>query len=305
VTISHKGAVGSLRLSRKLPSIGVILRRPARLVGIEPFFMEFIRGAEGVLAEHGAALVLQVQPGLDEELASYRRWREQELVDGVILVDLRVNDTRLDLLERLRIPTVVVGEPFAAHGLPCVWTDDRTVLDNTVEYLVALGHRSLARVTGPQHLLHTQERTSAFHDAVERMGAVGTIEQGDYTEASGAAATGRLLEMDVADRPTAIIYDNDVMALAGLELINTLGVDVPGTISLIAWDDSFQSQLADMSALSHDVYAYGALVADTMLATLRGESSPPVQAELPALVERGTTGPATPWPASAQVQHQR
>jgi Transcriptional regulators len=265
--------------------------------------MEFIRGAEAVLAAHDAALVLQVQPGIDEELASYRRWREQELVDGVILVDLRVNDTRLDLLEGMRVPTVVVGEPFAARGLPCVWTDDRTVLDNTVEYLVGLGHRQLARVTGPEDLLHTLERTSAFHDAVVRMGLVGTIERGDYSEASGAAATGRLLDMDVVDRPTAIIYDNDVMALAGLELLNAKGVDVPGAISLIAWDDSFQSQLADMSALSHDVYAYGALVADTMLATLRGETGPPVQADLPTLVERGTTARCASWPAVTEAQH--
>lgn len=306
MTNSNSGTERSLRLSRiGQPSIGIILRRPARLVGIEPFFMEFIRGAEGVLAAHDATLVLQVQPGLDEELASYRRWHEQELVDGVILVNLRVNDTRLDLLERMGIPTVVVGEPLAARGLPCVWTDDRTVMENAVEYLVGLGHRRLARVTGPEDLLHTQERTSAFHDAAGRFGAVSTTEQGDYSEPSGAAATQRLLDMDVADRPTAIIYDNDVMALAGLELLNAKGVDVPRDISLIAWDDSFQSQLADMSALSHDVYAYGALVANTMVATLRGESPSPAQAELPMLVERGTTGPPASWPASSDHQVRR
>ena len=253
--------------------------------------MEFIRGAESVLAAHGATLVLQVQPGLDEEVASYRRWRERELVDGVILVNLRVEDTRLDMLERMGVPTVVVGHPRAAHGLACVWTDDRTVMENAVEYLVGLGHRRLARVTGPDDLLHTQERTSAFHDAVGRLGATGTIELGDYSKASGVAATARLLAVDVDDRATAIIYDNDVMALAGLELLNAKGVDVPGDISLIAWDDSFQSQLAAMSALSHDVYAYGALVADTMMATLRRKAPGPAQAELPMLVERGTTGP--------------
>lgn len=303
MTNSLRGAEGSRRLARiGRPSIGIILQRPARLVGIEPFFMDFIRGAEGVFAAHEATLVLQVQPGLDEEVASYQRWREQELVGGVILVNLRVNDTRPDLLERMGVPTVVVGEPQAAHGLPCVWTDDRTVMENAVEYLVGLGHRRLARVTGPEDLLHTQERTSAFHDAAGRKGASAKIEQGDYSEASGAAATERLLAMDVADRPTAIIYDNDVMALAGLELLNAKGVDVPGDISLIAWDDSFQSQLAAMSALSHDVYAYGALVAETMMATLRGETPSPAQAELPMLVERGTTGP--PASRSGFPRHQ-
>lgn len=303
VAHSHNGSAGPLPPSSAgRPSIGIILRRPARLVGIEPFFMEFIRGTESVLAAYGAILMLQVQPGLDEELATYERWQEQGLVAGVILVNLRVDDPRPELLERLGIPTVVVGEPHAARGLPCVWTDDRTVMVNAVEYLVSLGHVRLARVTGPEDLLHTQERTSAFHDAAGRMGAIGTVEHGDYSEASGAAATERLLTMDVADRPTAIIYDNDVMALAGLELLNARVVDVPGQVSLIAWDDSFQSQLAAMSALSHDVDAYGALVAETMMAMLRGETPPPAQAELPTLVERGTTGPPPARPSSIAVR---
>jgi DNA-binding LacI/PurR family transcriptional regulator len=300
--VPHSGSLtdGSPRPDgSRRPSIGVILRHPARLVGIEPFFMEFIRGAESVLAAHDATLVLQVQPGIDEEVASYRRWHDRKLVDGVILVNIRVADTRLDLLRRMGVPTVVVGHPPAAHALACVWTDDRTVMENAVEYLVGLGHRRLARVTGPDDLLHTQERTSAFHDAAGRLGATGTIEPGDYSKASGVSATARLLAVDVQDRATAIIYDNDVMALAGLELLNSTGVDVPGDISLIAWDDSFQSQLSAMSALSHDVYAYGALVADTMMATLRGEAPGPAQAELPMLVERGTTGP----PASRTGLH--
>ena len=292
--MTHSGSIpgGSPRpAGSRGPSIGVILRHPVRLVGIEPFFMEFIRGAESVLAAHDATLVLQVQPGIDEEVASYRRWHDRKLVDGVILVNIRVADTRLDLLKRMGVPTVVVGHPQAAYGLACVWTDDRTVMENAVEYLVGLGHRRLARVTGPDDLLHTQERTSAFHDAARRHGATGMVEPGDYSKEGGVAATARLLAVDVDDRATAIIYDNDVMALAGLELLNAKGVDVPGDISLIAWDDSFQSQLAAMSALSHDVYAYGALVADTMMATLHQKAPDPAQAELPMLVERGTTGP--------------
>jgi DNA-binding LacI/PurR family transcriptional regulator len=306
VTHSDKPTSGSPRLAgSRRPSIGVILRHPARLLGIEPFFMEFVRGVESVLAAHDAILVLQVQPGIDEEVDSYRRWHDRKLVDGVILVNIRVADTRLDLLERMGVPTVVVGHPQAAHGLACVWTDDRTVMENAVEYLVGLGHRRLARVTGPEDLLHTQERTSAFHDAAGRRGATGTIEPGDYSKASGVAATARLLAVDVDDRATAIIYDNDVMALAGLELLNAKGVDVPGDISLIAWDDSFQSQLAAMSALSHDVYAYGALVADTMMATLRRKAPGLAQAELPMLVERGTTGPpAARTGLRRDMQHQ-
>jgi DNA-binding LacI/PurR family transcriptional regulator len=80
------------------------------------------------------------------------------------------------------------------------------------------------------------------------------------------------------------------MAIAGHTALRERGINVPGEMSLIAWDDSVPCQLAGMSALSHDVGAYGALAAETMLATLRGERSLGGEAELPTLVARATTG---------------
>ena len=58
----------------------------------------------------------------------------------------------------------------------------------------------------------------------------------DYTPKGGIEATKRLLSVN--PRPTAIIYDNDVMAMAGMGIAREMGFDIPGDLSIMAWDDS-------------------------------------------------------------------
>ena len=60
--------------------------------------------------------------------------------------------------------------------------------------------------------------------------------EGDYTGENGAAATRRLLQG--AEPPTAIVYDNDLMAVSGLGAAQQSGVEVPAELSIVAWDDS-------------------------------------------------------------------
>src|SRR5688500_6290968 len=129
-------------------AVGLALCRPARILGIEPFFMELISGVEGELAARSYALTLQVVAGQDAEIAVYRRWWGERRVDGVFICDLRIDDRRIPVLEELQLPAVVIGGPGHTGNLPSIWSDDAAALVETVEYLVALGHRRVARVGG-------------------------------------------------------------------------------------------------------------------------------------------------------------
>ena len=97
---------------------GLVLARPARTLALEPFFMEFIAGVELELASRSIALTIQLVPDIHEEIAVYRRWWGEHRVDGVLMVDLRVKDPRVDELVRLGLPTVVVGGPSENRALP-------------------------------------------------------------------------------------------------------------------------------------------------------------------------------------------
>jgi DNA-binding LacI/PurR family transcriptional regulator len=93
------------------------------------------------------------------------------------------------------------------------------------------------------------------------------------------------------DRPTAIIFDNDVMAVTALGVAAEFGLSVPGDLSLIAWDDSQLCQLTrpTLSAMQHDIFAFGADVAQTLFALMSGGENLSHAAQIPALIPRGST----------------
>lgn len=278
-------------------AVGLVMARSPELLGADPFFPPFIAGVESVLAERGQALVLQVVREGEPELDGYRRLAAAERVDGVFLTDLRVDDPRPALLHRLGLAAVMVGRPRDGHPLPAVVLDDRAGITAAVEHLVQLGHRHIAHVAGPERFVHGVDRRLAWSTAVAEAGLPpGPCVVGDFTASGGAAASAELL--DHTDRPTAIVYANDLMAMAGLPVIAARGLSVPGDISIIGFDDTeLGAHLAPpLTTVSTDVLGWGVAAAEALLALIEGAD--PVDIELPpaSLVIRSSTGPA---PSSA------
>ena len=273
-------------------AVGLVLARPARMLGIEPFFMQLISGLEGELSKRSVALLLQVVEDHKAEVEVYRRWWGERRIDGVVVVDLHVEDRRVPVLEELGLPAVVIGGPEGLGRLAGVWSDDAAALTAAVDYLAALGHRRIARVAGPPALWHTEHRTRAFRAAAGRLGlALAEVVDADYTGEEGARATRLLLSRP--DRPTAIIYDNDVMAVAGVGVAGEMGLELPLDVSIVAWDDSPLCQLVHppLTALSRDIAAYGARAAERLLQLLDGKDVGSYQDATPHLVVRGSTAP--------------
>jgi DNA-binding LacI/PurR family transcriptional regulator len=236
---------------------------------VEPFFMEFIAGIEERLAERDLSVLLHVVATQEAEIAAYRRWAERGLVDATIVVNRRINDMRPAVLRKLRLPAVMVGVSDEPH-LPAVRSDDAGPIVDALKHLLELGHRRIARVTGPSFLEHTRARTAALQEACQAAGISPTIVEGDYSEEAGSKLTAMLLGR--AERPTAIIYDNDVMAVAGLASAAELGIAVPDQLSLVAWDDSTLCRLASpaLTVMSVDVHQFGITVAESVLERIDG-----------------------------------
>src|SRR5688572_481384 len=175
-------------------AVGLALCRPARTLGVEPFFMELISGVEAELSARSYALTLQVVANQDAEIAVYRRWWGERRVDGVLICDLRLDDRRVPVLKQIQLPAVVIGGPAGTGGLAPIWCDEAAALVETVEYLHALGHRRIARVGGMPDLRHTSVRTEAFTDVCRRLGLTDAqTVPSDYTGEEGARTTRRLL----------------------------------------------------------------------------------------------------------------
>jgi DNA-binding LacI/PurR family transcriptional regulator len=286
----HPHSAAKALSGAKADMIGLVSARPARTLGVEPFFAQLLSGLQAGLSGQGVGLQLLIVEDIAAEVETYRKWRSANHVDGVVLFDLRADDPRVAELERSRLPAVVLGGAGPLESLPNVWVDDRAAMLRIVEYLAALGHQRIAHVAGSPEFWHTRRRIEALRDSASELDLVGaTSTTTDFSDEQGAEVTRRLLAR--RPRPTAIVYDSDVMAVAGLGVAIEMGLSVPHDLSIVAFDDSVLARMMHpaLTALSRDTFALGELVARTMLRAVDGAAES-VQAPMPELVVRESTG---------------
>lgn len=283
----------SLSTSRA-DALGMVLARDPVLLGSDPFFAPFIAGVESALAPLGQSLLIRFVSG-ETEAAAYKTLATERHVDGVIISDLRRADPRIALARELGLPAVTLNRPTVRSEFPAACVDDRAGIAAAVDHLVGLGHTRIAHVGGPEVYLHATGRRRAWAQAMRRHGLETTdFVAADFTAAGGAAATRTLLEVPKR-RPTAVIYANDLMAIAGMAAAQQLGVSVPGELSIVGFDD------AELSAYLHpalttvrtDALGFGRLAAELLLAAIQG--GPTEDRDLPAaqLVVRDSTARAS------------
>ena len=264
-------------------AFGLVMARPSVALTVEVFRRQLIAGIQAELSGRGFGLGLQFVGDQAEEMAVHRRWAAEQRVDGVLLIDPRLDDPRPAVLDELRLPYVVAGGTRDTNG---VWLDDAATMARITGLLTGTGHRRIARVSGPAGLVHTAVRDAAFRRARAEV----TVVRGDYTGASGARLTRELLGRDRP--PTAIVYDNDLMAIAGLGVAHELGVAVPAELSVVAWEDSPLCRFVNppLTAVDQDIAAFGAQAARLLLRRLDGPA-PGLGGPGAGLLVRRSTGP--------------
>ncbi|MGW6784635.1 LacI family DNA-binding transcriptional regulator [Streptomyces sp. NPDC054987] len=294
-------------------AVGLVLARPAHTLGAESFFLRLVSGIQEVLAAAGTALLFQVVEDVDAECAVYRRWWAERRVDGVLVVDPRTGDPRPALLSELGLPAVTIGEPGPPAPAPAglappavpgslppspplssVRADDAGAMAQILEHLHGLGHRRIVHIAGLPGLAHTVRRMESLRAEAERRGlgpdGVRSVVT-DYSDTEGAAATRRVLAEPRP--PTALVYDNDVMAVAGRAVAAELGIPVPHRLSIVAWDDSALCRVTHprLTALVRDTAGFGRLAAEELLSVIAGGPTGVRESERPRLEPRESTAP--------------
>lgn len=274
--------------------VGFVVNRPARSLGTEAFFAEMISGIQSGLAGSHTAMHMLVVPSLADELKTYQEWWNSQRVDGVILLDPCTDDPRLELLASLGLNAVLIGShPAAAGTAASVWVDDTLAAETLFGYLGALGHRRIAHITGNAEFEHSALRAAVLKRSQVQYGleTTATIPT-TYQPEQAERATRQLLSQPV--RPTAIVYDNDVMAVAGLGVVLEMGLTVPGDVSIATFDDSVLARLVrpSITSLTRDTFELGELAAATLLAQIDAPTLiESVAAPQPTLTVRDSTSP--------------
>jgi DNA-binding LacI/PurR family transcriptional regulator len=271
-------------------ALGLVIARDPAIIAGDPFFPAFISGLEQVLAPIGQSLVLSMVADERAERATYERLAEDGRVDGVVLTDLRQGDSRLALVEGLGLHAVTLGFADVESPFGVVSLDDGPGIRSIVDHLAELGHERIAHVAGTSRMLHGKRRRDSFAAALRERGfADDLIVETDFSAPEGARATAELLAL--ADAPTAIVYANDPMAVAGLGVAQRAGMHVPDDLSITGFDgsDVAEYMYPSLTTVTTSVTDWGRAAATLLLTSISEGDVVNVDLEPGRLVVREST----------------
>jgi DNA-binding LacI/PurR family transcriptional regulator len=209
-----------------------------------PYFGAIADHVVEEVERHGRLVLLCSHRSQSVKQSSYIELLASGAIDGMLYLGSFRSNERLAVAIAEGLPVVVVDEPIA--GLPPVPTvvmDDYAGGYQATSYLVALGHRRIAFVSGPAELGSVQERYRGYLDALCKAGieTEGQVRlSGQFTEQFGVSALPHLLA--AAQPPTAAFVASDYIALGVISAAEAHGIAVPGDLSIVGFDDIRFSQ---------------------------------------------------------------
>ena len=201
--------------------------------------LEIVRGVERVAGQHHLAVVLSEMQG---RRTPGRGWIEGVLArrpTGVIAVFSDLSESMKAQLATRGIPYVVVdptGEPL--HDTPSIGATNWNGGLTATRHLLALGHRRIAVIGGPEWILCSRARIDGYRAAMDEAGVpVGPdlVSHGKFHVAEGIERGRALLQLP--DRPTAIFAGNDLQALGVYQAAREARLHIPEDLSVVGFDD--------------------------------------------------------------------
>ena len=261
-----------------------------------PLFPPIVRGIEDRLTEAGyTALIVNTDNDADRERTQIAAMRARQ-VDGFIAATARLDHELLAEAGAGGTPLVLVNRSFEDGSVPAVTVDDREGTRLAVEHVVALGHRRIGHLAGPQNVSTGHRRYLGFLDAMRAAelevpdGSVGFAAA--LTESEGARACGEVLARQ--PRVTAIVAANDRLAMGCYDTLAAHGLSCPEDVSVVGFNDMpFIDRLRPpLTSVRVPQREIGTVAADLLLQQLRDASQPAREILLePSLVIRDSTRP--------------
>ena len=261
------------------------------------FFSSLAKAAEEECRKHQWNLILCNSNSHEEDVENIRMLADKG-VNGIIFgmatdTTEKMAAENLALLKKEKLPFVQVDRYVEAGAGDIVCVNHVKGGFDATEHLISLGHRRIACITGPEHLVDSQKRLEGYRKALQAGGIEedpALIIPGKYSFDSGTLAIRQLIRQ--GSRFTAVFAFNDVMAIAAIRELTQQGFRIPEDISIVGYDDIFMSEFLSipLTTIHQPTYDLGAAAAELVMTR---EKRPHAAGEKrvldPALVIRGST----------------
>ncbi|MBC7368907.1 MAG: LacI family DNA-binding transcriptional regulator [Undibacterium sp.] len=233
-----------------------------------PFFAEVARGAEDAARAGGCDLIL-CNSDLDaEKQMRYVRSLLEMRVDGIMMNSVATLEREhLHQLATCTVPIVLLNRTAPEKLFSTVNADNEAGGVIAAEYLLRLGHRRIAHLSGPRRHGNMTDRARGFARVINgNASAKLTLIRGENTFAGGYELAKELLQQK--PEPTAIFAASDLMAFGVLRAMIELGRRVPEDISVLGFDDIELAGVVQppLSTIRQPKYELGKAAAEILLA---------------------------------------
>lgn len=276
-TLNYYPSQAARALSRQRTSvIGIVIPWEPDFLFTDYHLLSILHGIDRELNVHDYNLLLCTPRSLQSPISGYERLLKERMVDGVI-VDATYGLTGAELLAEKGYPVVVVG--YCSDEFPCVHPDDEGGAYNLAQHLIALGHRRIGVIGGPE-----PARWRGFESACRDAGLEqdpDLITHGNHTLRSGYEAVPMLMQQ--SHPPSAIYAFNDKMAIGAMRWLKEHGYSIPEAISVVGFDDMPSADFIDIplttvNLCSEDI---GQRAASLLLRIIEGNTPQKKEIELP------------------------
>jgi DNA-binding LacI/PurR family transcriptional regulator len=269
----------------------------SRLIGVlldvrSTFHAELVEDLHETVEQHGYDLVLSTITRTRGEQRAIETLLDSRC-EALVLLGPEAPAKRLVALDR-QVPVVTVSRRVDAPDVDVVRVSDDVGVGQAVEHLTGLGHRDIAYLDGGSGMI-AAERRGGYRGAMRGAGLAehARVLPGGPDEEAGMQVARALLDTG-EPLPTAVVAFNDRSAVGMLDVFVRSGVDVPGQVSVVGYDDDLVARLAHvaLTTVGQDTRKLTEHAIALLVERLDGTRTEHREVVLPPyLVVRGTTGP--------------
>jgi DNA-binding LacI/PurR family transcriptional regulator len=255
--------------------------------------LEFVSGVLRSASLRKYGLLLWTTPEGDLEVLSLLR---QGLVDGLVLMEVRLDDPRVQVLREQHYPFTMIGHGAENEGISFVDLDFAYAIHTCVDYLANLGHRHLAFLSHSSKLFdlgtgYMVRSEAAFRQALAERGLEGNTRFCETNAQAGYEAMQALLDLDPA--PTALIVLNAWVGGGLIRAVQDRGLRIPENISLVGILSPHVAEMTvpPLTAIDFPYETMGYTGTELLLRQLEGETLSIQELLRPSLTIRQSSGP--------------
>lgn len=268
-----------------------------------PFLAEFLAGLSQGASSHGWTLAIAASDSEAATIETFQNMIADRKVDGFVLPRTMIQDERIELLRRERVPFVLFGR--SEDPADCAWFDvlGEEGMRNAVMHLASLGHKSIGFINGGMQYVYAPLRLTGYLEAMEELGlSVGKqhLAANAVTKEAGKKAALHILRS--TEPPTALVCAVDMAALGVYEAASELGLKIGEDLSVISYDGSPEGANASpqLSTFAVDFINAGRRLSELLIRRIKGEAPENLrETAQPTFLDRGSVGP--PHMSSAQL----